>query len=98
MRLCFESMIKMHIRNLHILEQVIVRERCAYKIIEKLCDKVCQWLATGQWFSLSTLVSSTNKSDLHNIAEILLKGALNTKPLEKKSTVHFYVFRAIIYI
>jgi hypothetical protein len=28
----------------------------------------------------------------------LLKGALNTKPLEKKSTVHFYVFRAIIYI
>ena len=22
-----------------------------------LCDKVCQWLATGRWFSLSTLVS-----------------------------------------
>ena len=82
MRLCFESMITMHIRNLHILEQVIVRERCAYKIIEKLCDKVCQWLATGQWFSLSTLVSSTYTSDLHNVAEILLKGALNTKPLE----------------
>ena len=24
-----------------------------------LCDKICQWLATGQWFSQGTLVSST---------------------------------------
>jgi len=24
-----------------------------------LCDKVCQWLATGLWFSLGTPVSST---------------------------------------
>jgi len=28
-----------------------------------LCDKVCQWLATGQWFSSGTSVSSTNKSE-----------------------------------
>ena len=34
-----------------------------------LCDKVCQWLATGRWFSL---VSSIN------ISEILLKVALST--------------------
>ena len=40
-----------------------------------LCDKVCQWLATGLWFSL---VSSTNKTDRHDITEILLKVALNT--------------------
>jgi hypothetical protein len=40
-----------------------------------LCDKVCQGLATGQWFSL---VSSTNKIDCHDIAEILLKVVLNT--------------------
>jgi len=33
---------------------------------------------TGRWFSLGTLVSSTNKSDRHIIAEILLKVALNT--------------------
>ena len=37
-----------------------------------LCDKV--W----QWFSPGTLVSSTNKSDRHDITEILLKVALNT--------------------
>jgi hypothetical protein len=38
-----------------------------------LCDKVCQGLATGQWFSLGNLVSSTNKTDCHNITAILLK-------------------------
>ena len=40
-----------------------------------LCDKVCQWLATGRWFSP---VSSTNKTDRHDITEILLKVALST--------------------
>jgi hypothetical protein len=35
-------------------------------------------LTDVQWFSLGTPVSSTNKSDNHDIAEILLKVALNT--------------------
>ena len=43
-------------------------------------DKVCQRLAAGQWFSLGTPVSSTNKSDHHHITEILLKVAFNTIP------------------
>jgi hypothetical protein len=34
--------------------------------------------AVGQWFSPGTPVSFTNKSDHHNITEILLKVALNT--------------------
>ena len=38
-----------------------------------LCDKVCQWLAAGLWFSPGTPVSSTNKTDHHDITEILLK-------------------------
>ena len=33
---------------------------------------------TGRWFSSGTLISSTNKTDPHDIAEILLKVALNT--------------------
>jgi hypothetical protein len=37
-----------------------------------------QWLATGRWFSPITQVFSTNKTDCHDIAEILLKVALNT--------------------
>ena len=50
-----------------------IRVRCI-----TLCDKVCQWLATGRWFSSCTPVSSTNKTDRHDITEILLKAALNT--------------------
>ena len=43
-----------------------------------LCDKVCQWFASGRWFSPGTQVSSTNKTDHHDITEILLKVVLNT--------------------
>ena len=50
-----------------------------------LCDKVCQWLATGRWFSPGTPVSSINKTDSHIITEILLKVSLNTiKPNQPK--------------
>jgi hypothetical protein len=43
-----------------------------------LCDKGCQWLVAGRWFSPSTPVFSTNKTDRHDITEILLKVVLNT--------------------
>ena len=43
-----------------------------------LCNKVCQWLTAGRWFSPGTPVSSTNKTDRADITEILLKVALNT--------------------
>jgi len=46
-----------------------------------LCDKVCQWLAAGRWFSPGSPVSSSNKTDRHEITEILLKVALNTTTL-----------------
>ena len=48
-----------------------------------LCDKVCQWLATGRCFSP---VSSNKKTDrhVHDIAEILLKVALSTIPHNHK--------------
>ena len=52
-----------------------------------LCDKVCQWLETGWWFSPGTPVSSTNRTDRHDITEILLKVALNTI----KQTNWFYL-------
>jgi hypothetical protein len=50
-----------------------VRVRCT-----TLCDKVCQQIATGRWFSPVPPVSSTNKTDRHDITETLLKVALNT--------------------
>jgi hypothetical protein len=41
-----------------------------------LCDKVCQWLTAGRWLSPGTPVSSTNKTDRHDITGILLEVAL----------------------
>jgi hypothetical protein len=41
-------------------------------------DKVYQLLAHGRWFSPDSPASSTTKTGRHDIAEILLKVALNT--------------------
>jgi hypothetical protein len=43
-----------------------------------LCDKVCQWVAAGLWFSPGTPVDSKTKTNCHVITEILLKVSLNT--------------------
>jgi hypothetical protein len=56
-----------------------------------LCDKVCQWLAISWWFSPGTPVSSTNKTHRHDIAEILLKAALNTIHVVQSIVVHSYI-------
>jgi hypothetical protein len=53
--------------------RISIRARCT-----TLCDKVCQWIATGRWFSPKPPVSSTNRTDRHDITEILLKVALST--------------------
>jgi hypothetical protein len=46
-----------------------------------LCNTVCQWLAAGSWFSSGTPVSSSNKSDIHDITETLMKVAFKTHNL-----------------
>ena len=48
--------------------RIAIRARCT-----ALCDKVCQWLSPGRWFSPDPPVSSINKTDRHDITEILLK-------------------------
>jgi hypothetical protein len=55
-------------------------ESCSWRGVldTTLCDKVCQCLATSRWFSPGTPVSSTSKTDRHDITEILLKVAINT--------------------
>jgi len=44
-------------------------------VLVRHCDKVCQWRATGLWFSP---VFSSNKTDHYDIIEILLRVACNT--------------------
>ena len=43
-----------------------------------ICDIVCQWHMAGWFCSPVTPFSLTNKTDRHNMAQILLKVALNT--------------------
>jgi len=63
-----------------------------------LCDKVCQWLATGRWFSSAPPVSSTNKTDRHDISEILLKVALSTiKQIKQHYTCFNFVIACRLY-
>ena len=47
-----------------------------------LCDKVCQWLAVGWWYSQRTPVSSANKT------EIFLKVTFNIIPLTLTKVIY----------
>ena len=88
--------------------RISTRERCT-----TLCYKVCQWLATGRWFSPGPPVSSTNKTDQHDITEISLKDAVSTiKPNQSKpftytntlssplnqNNIHVQIYAELIYI
>ena len=64
--------------------RISIRARCT-----TLCDKVCQWLATGRWSSPNPPVSSTNKTVGHDITDILLKVALSTTKQTNKPTNGF---------
>ena len=66
-------------------------------------DKVYQLLAQDRWFSPGTPASSTIKTGRYDIAEILLKMALNTKNANSNSifsllccVVSTIVFRFVI--
>jgi hypothetical protein len=59
-------------------------------------DKVYQLLAQGRWFSLGITASSTTKTGRHDIAEILLKMALNTKiQIQIHFTLMYYLLQQI---
>jgi hypothetical protein len=64
-------------------------EPCSWRgeLDATLRDKVCQLLAAGRWITPGILVPSTNKTDCHDITEILLKVALNTinQPSQKRT-------------
>jgi hypothetical protein len=56
-----------------------VNYKKGYTRLAAASDKVYQLLAHGRWFSPGTPASSTTKTGRHEITEILLKVALNTK-------------------
>jgi hypothetical protein len=52
--------------------------------------KVYQLLAHGRWFSPGTPDSSTTETGRHDIAEILLKVALNSKKAKSNQIITNY--------
>jgi hypothetical protein len=69
--------------------RISLMARCTHTT---LCDKVCQWLVTGRWFSP---VSFTNKTDRHDITETLWKVVLNSTTLTPhtiEQCVHFQMW------
>ena len=65
------------------------------KVYITLCDKVD--FTTGRWFSLGTLVSSTSKTDRHDITEILLKVAVNTIN-QPTLYIYIYIYTVLLFI
>jgi hypothetical protein len=55
-----------------------VNYKKGYTPLAAASDKVYQLLAHGRWFSPGIPASFTTKTGRHDIAEILLKVALNT--------------------
>jgi len=84
--------LQLSVQSVPITTKVVSFEPCSWGgvLVTTLCDKVCQWLATGRWISPGTPVSSTNKTYLHDITEILLKVALNTN----QSICHLCVLKS----
>ena len=72
-------------QSVSITTKVVSSWRCV--LDAALCDKLCQCLAASRWFSPCPPVSSTNKTDRHDVAEISLKVALNTLTL---NITHIY--------
>jgi hypothetical protein len=65
-----------------------LQKRCTR--LAAVSDKVYQLLAHGRWFSPGTPASSTTKTGRHEIAEILLKVALNTNKNKIKPQYPMY--------
>jgi hypothetical protein len=51
--------------------QISLKARCT------TCDKICQWLAAGRWFTPGTTVSSSNKT-----GDMFLSNFRNVSPMD----------------
>jgi hypothetical protein len=63
-----------------------VNYKKGYTRLAAASDKDYQLLAHGRWFSPGTPASSTTKTGRHDIVEILLKVALNTKKIKSNQS------------
>jgi hypothetical protein len=74
--MCIEYIDVQNTKSVYYACPKMVYKKSGYYTCPK--DKAYQLLAHGRWFSPGTPASSTTKTGRHDIAEILLKKALNT--------------------
>ena len=91
--------LQLHVQSVPITTRIVSSNPVHGEVysIQYYVIKVCQWLATGPWFSP---VSATNKTDRHDTTEILLKVALNTiNPYNDrhKSSFHEMMMVPVLY-
>ena len=67
-----------HTQFLFLTETFQITPPFCLNMCSLVMDLIESGLETGRWFSPDTPVSSTDKTDHHDITEILLKVALNT--------------------
>ena len=70
--------LQLHVQSVSITTKVVSLKPAYGEVYWIHYVTVCQWPATGQWFSLGTPVSSTNKTNCNDLTAILLKVAINT--------------------
>ena len=61
-----------------------VRTPFMVRCLDTTLGYICQWLATGRWFSHGTPVSFITEANRHDITEIVLNVALSTITLYTK--------------
>jgi hypothetical protein len=78
-RTVVEFTIELPVKSMQVITKVVSSNHIDGKVysIQHYMRKFV-WLATGRGFPPGTPVSSTNKTDRHDITEILLKVVLNT--------------------
>jgi hypothetical protein len=101
----YENMCTLSVLDLQLpLQLVLITTNVVSPNHDQACDKVCQWLVADRWFSPSTPVSSTNKTDRLYSKNIVESGDKHHNPNPMvgrniKNALHrcwFYVNKFIV--
>ena len=82
------------------LSPLTLRVRISHRrrVLDTALCEVCQCLTAGRLFSLSSPVSSTNKTDRHNITETLLKVVFNIVIKTKRKAIFLVIQETHIHV
>jgi hypothetical protein len=78
--------LQLSMQSVYITTDVEFESRSGRGVQHYMIKFVSDMRHDGTWFSAGTLVSSTNKTDRHDIIEMLLKVALNIIKQTNKQT------------